>query len=246
MSLPSQRVAMKRIVVSAALLALMLTGSAANAVLLGPLGGSGSSSEYATASDSPFAGTDFSGGYFYLEDFEDGLQNTPGVTANNGGVTSVIFGPGSHDSVDTDDGAFDGNGLAGDSWFYSSGSTGVTWTFDESILGVLPTHAGLVWTDGSGEITFEAFDAMGSSLGVVVGNHATPGFLGQTDEDRFYGVIEMGGISRIKLSNASGGIELDHLQYGNPGIRASVPEPAALLLLGFGLAAFALSGRRSH
>jgi hypothetical protein len=55
-------------------------GSPAHAGLLGPLGGSGLNGEYASASDSPFNGLNFS--YFYLEDFEDLLLNTPGVSSN--------------------------------------------------------------------------------------------------------------------------------------------------------------------
>ena len=59
---------------------------------------------YDSAADSPFNSAAYA--YFYLEDFEDGLLNTPGVTASTGGVTSVVFGPNIHDSVDLDDGVF--------------------------------------------------------------------------------------------------------------------------------------------
>jgi hypothetical protein len=76
-----------------------------HAVLLGPLGGSGLSGEYARSSDSPFSGVSFA--YFYLEDFEDQLFNVPSVSASAGGVASVVFGPSSHDSVDLDDGVLD-------------------------------------------------------------------------------------------------------------------------------------------
>lgn len=225
-------------------LALTFGGSAAQAVLLGPLGGSGLSGEYAQSSDSPFAALDFSGGYFHLEDFEDGLQNTPGVSGNNGGVTSVVFGPAIHDSVDLDDGSLDGSGLAGDSWFFASGGTGVTWTFNAGVLGALTTHAGIVWTDGGNPQTFEAFDAGGASLGTVAGSHATAGNSGQTDSDRFYGVIDLGGISAIKLSNLGGGIELDHLQYGNAGVANDVLEPGTLTLFGIGLMGLGVMRRR--
>src|SRR5437667_12544658 len=56
---------------------------------------------YLSFNDSPLKGVDFSGGYFHLEDFEDLLLNTPGVTASAGDP----FGPGGFtDSVDADDG----------------------------------------------------------------------------------------------------------------------------------------------
>ena len=129
-------------------------------------------------------------------------------------MTSVVFGPSIHDSVDADDGAIDGSGLAGDDWFSGCGSCGVTFHFDDGALGDLPTYAGMVWTDGAGTITFEAFDENGVSLGKIFGNDADGSFNGETAEDRFFGVFNSGGISAIKLSNASGGIELDHVQYG--------------------------------
>jgi hypothetical protein len=110
----------------------------------------------------------------------------------------------------------DGSGSGGESFFSWTGRNGVIFEFDSEVLGFLPTHAGIVWTDGDSTITFEAYDAFGRSLGTVQGNHATAGHNGQTNEDRFYGVIETAGISAIKISNAGGGIEVDHLQYGIP------------------------------
>ena len=181
-----------------------LSSQAAAQTFLGP-------TPYLCFDDSPFRGLSF--GYFYLETFEDHLFNVPGVTANQGGVTSVVFGPSIHDSVDCDDGAIDGSGLQGDSFF---GSADMTFTFDAHVLGSLPTHAGIVWTDGGfgAVITFEAYDAAGNSLGTVEGHHAGQGNNGETDEDRFYGVEYAPGISAIRISHTSGGLEVDHLQYG--------------------------------
>ncbi len=168
---------------------------------------------YLSFNDSPFKDLSFS--TFYLEDFEDHLFNVPGVTASAGGVNSVVYGPGIHDSVDADDGVIDGSGLAGDDYFSWSGSAGVEFYFHVDALGQYPTHAGVVWTDGEGLTSFEAFDALGNSLGVVGPLAIADGSIsGTTAEDRFFGVIVPGGISAIKLSNTSGGIELDHLQYG--------------------------------
>ncbi|MEZ4702498.1 MAG: T9SS type A sorting domain-containing protein [Rhodothermales bacterium] len=202
-----------------ALFALLFVAGlpAAHAQLLGPIGGSGADGEYNQAADSPFFLLDFSTGYFYLENFEEDFD-VPGVTTDQGNKVSINYGPNQHDSVDSDDGVVDGNGLDGDNWYYDTGSIGVTWTFDATVLPALPTHAGIVWTDGEGDIVFEAFDAEGNSLGTVTGMHACCGTSGTTADDRFYGVIDAGGISAIKISNAGGGIELDHLQYGRMDI----------------------------
>jgi len=166
---------------------------------------------YLCFSDSPFNGLSL--GYFHLETFEDHLFNVPGVSANQGGVTSVVFGAPIHDSVDCDDGNIDGSGLLGDSFF---GAPDMTFTFDAGALGSLPTHAGIVWTDGGGGATviFEAYDAAGHSLGTATGQHADGSVNGTTAEDRFYGVIYSQGISAIRISHNSGGLEVDHLQYG--------------------------------
>ncbi len=199
-------------------------------VLLGP-------SSYVETADSPFTGLDF--GYFYLEDFEDGSAgiplNTPGVVASGGAFQT---GP-STDSVDADDGAIDGSGLSGNS-FFGAGASGFTFTFSAGVLGSLPTHVGIVWTDGAiiNEVTFEAFDSNNDSLGTIV----APGlgdnsFQGGTEEDRFFGVIDPLGISAIRIFNSAmsgggSGIEADHLQYGRLAV---VPVPAAVWLFGSAL-----------
>lgn len=209
---------------------LLLCGQT-NAALTGP-------TPYLQASDSPFAPGAFS--TFYLEDFEDHLFNTPGVSATDvsGTVTSTRFGTSLMDSVDGDDGAIDGSGQGGDS-YWANGSTGILLTFDASVLGTLPTHAGVVWTDGAGTTFFEAWDAGGTSLGTIGpvaiadGNHA-----GGTGEDRFFGAMHSGGISEIFISNSSGGIEIDHLQYGISGStsNSTIPAPASMSLVMLGLA----------
>ena len=95
----------------------------------------------------------------------------------------------------------------------------------------LPTHAGLVWTDGANALTtmtFEAFDRNGVPLGTVSGNHADGSITGTTGEDRFYGVSDPGGISRITIITGTGNAqELDHLQFG---YAPPVPEPSAVML----------------
>src|SRR4051812_45814864 len=125
--------------------------------LLGP-------TAYLSFNDSPFNGGSFS--YFDLETFEDGLLNTPGVSVDTGSV----LGPGGlTDSVDADDGVIDGFGVSGHSFVY--GASTVTFTFSSGTLGALPTHAGIVWTDGPNPI-FEAFNSVGASLGTITGTSA--------------------------------------------------------------------------
>lgn len=194
---------------------------------------------YLQFSDSPFYGLAFS--TFYLEDFEDGLLNTPGVSVDAGFLSSTGFPPELVDSVDADDGVIDGDntGALGDSW-WAWGDPGVTFTFNfnQGALGTLPTHVGIVWTDGTyGEdlTTFSAFDGNGALLGTIgpVALGVPSQFTGETAEDRFFGVSDLGGIGSIAITTGptSGGIEVDHLQYG-----VVVPVPGAVVLGGIGVA----------
>jgi RHS repeat-associated protein len=175
---------------------------------------------YLSFADSPLGGR--SASYFQLENFEDHLLNTPGVTANAGGVSSIVFGSSLHDSVDADDGVIDGNGSAGDAYFSANGAAGITFTFNADVLGSLPTHAGIVWTDGAGQVFFEAFDRNGVSLGLR-GPYTFPDEVnnGTTAEDHFLGAYNKDGISGIKISNTVGGIEIDHLQYAFSTVNGS-------------------------
>jgi hypothetical protein len=196
---------------------------------------------------SPFAGSNFS--YLYLETFEDHLLNTPGVSYSSPGavlavgVTSVVYGPSAHDSVDADDGVIDGSGLLGDSFFAYEGGYGIRFDFDSPTLGALPTHVGIVWTDGGGDIIFRAFGPGGALLGGIgpVSDASFPDASqeGETPEDRFFGVSDAGGISAIHIYNGvAAGIEVDHLQYG------LVPEPNTALLVGASLLGLVALRRR--
>lgn len=181
-----------------------------DAILLGPL-------PYLSFDDSPFALIDVS--EFYLEDFEDGVLDTPFVSASGNGLT--VFGPGgSVDSVDADDGAIDGSGTGGRSLVATPPIPSITFDF-EPIGGMLPTHVGVVWTDGQPTLppntTFEVFDGNGGLLVTETAQLADDTNMGTTFEDRFFGAIHEEGISRITIANdnaASFGIEVDHLQYG--------------------------------
>ena len=210
-------------------------------ILLGP-------TPYLSFNDSPFAGESFA--YFYLENFEDGVLNTPGVSLSVTSPSSTVTTPTMFtDSVDADDGSIDGSGH-GASLYLGGPSTSpsfssATFTFDETILGALPTHVGIVWTDvgfstnpvyGFGLVSFEAFDATASSLGTIGPTPIGDGLgAGQTAEDRFFGVTNSGGISKITISMDSHDWELDHLQYGQY-VGQPVPEPSTWLLFTSGLA----------
>ena len=182
---------------------------------------------YFDESDSPF---DLfgQGGEFFLEDFEDGLLNTPGLSAFGG---EIRFPSAFTDSVDTDDGLLDGFGTGGHNYWAFFGEYGpvARFEFSEEVLGALPTSAGLVWTDGNYFATtiFEAFGPKGESLGIgefILGDDS---HTGGTGEDRFIGLRFAGGISAIEIRADLGRIEIDHIQYGD-----LVPAPAAFGLLG--------------
>jgi hypothetical protein len=198
------------------LLALVFAGTATAApTCLGP-------SPYVKKADSPFdlsnVGVDF-----FFDDFE-GPDRPAGATASTG--TLVGFPASIIDSVDEDDGTIDGSGLMGHTWFSGAGSTGVRFTFDAQTLGGLPTAAGIVWTDGGGDgtVSFEAVAADGTTVICATGPVSDPGVFpdgsnnGETAEDRFFGLYDPDGITSILLSNSSGGIEMDHLQFGLVGL----------------------------
>ena len=198
---------------------------------------------YLSFADSPFNPP--STAYFYLEDFEDGLLNTPGVTASAGYLTSLGYPHIYIDSVDGDDGSIDGHGNDGESWFASSGATGITFTFNSLVLGSLPTQVGIVWTDGLDPVTVKFYDGSNILMGSASASGLADGnFGGGTAEDRFFGLDYSGGIGSIFISSGAGaGIEVDHLQYG--GGRLAIPSPGALLLASIGAGVIGWLRRRS-
>lgn len=187
--------------------------------------------------DSPFKDVNFS--WFYFKDYEDKVLDSPGVTMTtapcpNVGIgcpliSSDWFSPEFTDSVDEDDGAIDGLGqTVGDRGQSVWGRTFLKFTFDPAVLGQFPTHAGVVWTDGSpGLTTFEAWDQNGNSLGTIVAYLDDGSNLGTTIDDHFFGATNPGGVSAIQLTNDAGGIEIDHLQYG---VAAGSPIPVNIVV----------------
>ncbi len=210
-------------------MALLLAPATISAAALGP-------SPYLSFADSPFNGGSFS--YFHLETFEDGALNTPGVAAS-GGVLAILPPAPLTDSVDGDDGGIDGLGNGGHSLFSNNDATSISFTFDANVLGALPTHIGIVWTDvgssslriGVDNVSLEAFDPFGNSLGTLGPFTLGDGLIsGETAEDRFLGWADPGGISKFTISSAnSNDWELDHLQYARSAVQ-EVPESGPGLL----------------
>lgn len=193
---------------------LVASGSAAgDALLIGPR-------PYREASDSPF--WELKG--LMLDTLEDGQLNLAGVVPHGG----FVLGPTANtDSVDADDGVIDGNGRGGHSWWISEKSLEVR--FDEGVLGQFPTRVGLVWTDGRDVVTFEAYGPDGELLGTLTGDHPDGVSGGGTEEDRFYGVRNAEGVSKIIFRNSGpwAGIEVDHFQYILPAPGGAVLIAAA-------------------
>lgn len=214
-----------------ALAAIAGTANAATPVFINP------TTPYLSTADIP-VGFYFGGAPTLLDTLEDGSLDAS-LSGSGGALLDAGFA-GARDSVDADDGAIDGTcgpQTAGRcvSWFNGNGGQGVTFTFTGS--GALPTAFGLVWTDGSGTITFSAVGADGQSLGSISGSGFPDGSFGATTgEDRFFGVQFAGGIRSITITNSSGGIEVDHIQYG---AMAPVPEPESWALMAAGLALLA-------
>ncbi len=177
---------------------------------------------YLTSDTGPFANVAFD--YFYLEDFEDHELNQPGVSASSWQLSSS-FDVSIIDSVDGDDGnPTDNQCIKLDGYcdaLWASGT--VTFTFNVEELGGYPTHAGAVWTDGEGMVGFEAFGLQGEVIYAVEpfsepGVFPGVGVQSDTAEDRFFGVYSPDGITAIRLYNTSGGVEVDHLQYGREAL----------------------------
>ena len=209
---------------------LPLATGAAAVTFLGPTG------PYLQLSDSPFASGSFA--YFHVETLEDNALDTPGLGVSGAGI---LVPSAFTDSVDGDDGVFDGLGRDGHSWQGQNSSCcaprTLILTFDENALPTLPTHVGLVFTNAVTpiDLTIEAFDGSGVSLGSVVHTGFNPPGSLITANARFFGAADLAGISRLEFTynGINTTMEFDHFQYG------SLNEPTVPALGGLGLAAAA-------
>ena len=222
-------------IVAAAWVLLALVGSLqAETVFLGPL-------PYLSAADSPF---DLSrlGSTFFLEDFEDGVLNTPGISQPPSPAPQAfvrIPGPGT-DSVDADDGLMDGFGSNGHSLQATNVSVNpsipprvfqsITLLFSDEVA---PNAFGFVWTGGvpGTRLSFYVYDSEIRKIGEqhyldLAGNDHE----GETVEDRFFGVVTDQPIGAVGFEIFNFGdsrwFEMDHVQYGT-----LIPEPSAIVIV---------------
>ena len=170
---------------------------------------------YAQRSDSPWA-AGIRQGSIYVEDFEDGLVNTPGLAMALG-----IMSPGS--SVDEDDGILgnqDDDTFHGRYWY--AGVSGPSHTaraeFSPNGSGNYPLYAG--WAMDTGDFAdakFEAFDPSGQLIASYL-------YILEWGEIQFVGVHAQQGIGAIQ-STGNVNLFVDHVQYGY-----AIPEPNTALL----------------
>lgn len=182
----------------------------------------------------------------FVEDFEDNAMD-PRLTITPGKIIAPGFDsglPDLTDSVDGDDGAIDGSGSDGHSFFYNLNEI--------SVMFSSPTKAaGLVFTDGpqNMNMTLKAYDAGGNLAGQIDWpTTADTSFMGTAAEDVFVGVQSDGGIAKLVISQVSPtrqglGIEIDHITWVEC---VAIPEPASLSLLGFGLLGLFAAFRRGR
>jgi hypothetical protein len=170
---------------------------------------------YTSTASSEF---DLASGGFFLEDFEDGVLDTPGVVASGG----RIVGPGGDtDSVDGDDGAVDGSGTNGHAY---RGETGrVRFVFDPAVLGALPNAVGIVVTEGIGRTqVFVGWTVAGGGLSRLL---LPLNQCGETHDDRFYPFTTSTGIAALEISSGDGTpVEVDHLQYSAMSLAPIAPR----------------------
>jgi hypothetical protein len=188
-------------------------------------------STYASFADSPFRGLDFS--FFHLETLSPG-PNAPGV-GSHGSATTRTFG-----------------GLAVDGNANSFGDLHpvIFLSFFATANTPLPTHVGLVWTQGGfprdpsigpGDIGVLFLDTGRRIIAeleapIPPGHAGSPGiFFGASDPDG------IGGLLMFTPTLSTFGINIDHLQYGRLATRdgATLPEPATLVLAAAALLAMA-------
>jgi hypothetical protein len=207
-------------------------------------------SNYDSVYDSPWSGPilapDVGAPTYYLEDFQDGKLNTPGLRIpqyDPGYPSSVVrildnmgvgWGP---------DPGTPGRALSSFA-MHAAFSNPPIWynsldfVFDEAELGFLPTDFGFAWTDDSYGMHFRltVYDRQHNELGTLTGTG--------TGAPQLHSLRYDGGIGSVrmwtsKLQHQETELTIDHVQYGDRftlrlASEATAPEPgsAVLLLLG--------------
>lgn len=207
---------MKNLSAALSVVALLPEPLAANATLIGPV-------PYSSFVGSPSARALFD--CFELEHLEDRLLDASETLASR---------------IDVDRSSVSGSGNSGYTWYFN-GVSSITFTFSAALLGALPNHAGLVWTDaglanvrkGFDSVLFEAFDTANNLLGIIGPSALGDGlFAGQTAEDRFFGITSASGIGSVRISLIHSTEQgLGKLQYDLTKFTpfSADPDPAATL-----------------
>ena len=158
------------------------------------------------------------------------MFNLPGVTAaGNNLLLSSAFGSTAVDSVDADNGAIDGNGQRvgnmGEA-YWANGSPGFTFTF----VGPLPTHAGVVWTDGAGLVSFLTWDSANALIahraGILKGEDQ--GYTGRIDRGLGSDVDGQVAVSALAADTGGKGIGIIDATVDGTGNTLNSPEGIAV------------------
>lgn len=208
---------------------------------------------YRSALDSPFY-EGIQGDLIFLEDFEDGLLDTPYVRdplvfPQMGTSYRALINPSTDApfaSVDGDDGSLDFDGSGGDSWVTFQNASGLRsffeFEFEPNEDGHYPLFVGIVVTEVADifeEVEFGVFGESGLNLAtsaefdprlwVTINDRP-----GDVERHRFIGFYAEEGIRRFRARNT---LQVDHLQYGY-----AIPEPSVAALIA--MAAFAFHRRQ--
>jgi hypothetical protein len=108
----------------------------------------------------------------------------------------------------------------------------VTFTFDAAVLGSLPTHAGIVFTDGVATTTIAFLNAAGESIATYNLDDGSDGN-SETAGDRFVGVIHDAGVAAILITDSGYSFEVDHLQYGHALCPADLDSDGTVGIIDF-------------
>lgn len=191
--------------------------------------------KYLRTSDSPWY-QGIQNGTIYLEDFKDGLLNSPFVSANG-----RIRGPGDRRSVDADDGLLDGRGENGGTWAVGDGEI-LELSFNPNEENLLPAFIGIVITKTARDFERISVSTLGEANLTRFQFDLTPlfeksngDFLFDSSEAQFVGFYAPEGIVSVSFEAAR---FFDHLQYGY-----AIPEPVSAMLACAGMG-FLVTHRR--